>query len=125
MKFLIRWLITAVALLVAVWLVPGIYVDDREAWIAVAMMALILGLVNALLRPILNFLACGCIALTLGLFSVVINAFTLWLSAQIAGALGIGFGVDGFWPALIGGIVVSVVSWALSLVLVDKDKRWT
>jgi putative membrane protein len=125
MKFLIRWLITAVALLVAVAVVPGITVDNRNAWIAVGVMAVILGFVNAFLRPILNFLSCGCIALTLGLFTLVINAFTLWLSSEIARFLNIGFYVDGFWAALFGGIIVSLVSWALSVVLVDKDRTWT
>ena len=123
MKFIIRWIITAAALVVAVWLVPGIYVDDQAAWIAVGLMALVLGLVNALVRPILNFLACGCIVLTLGLFTLVINGFTLLIAARIAEWLDIGFRVDGFWPAFFGAIVISLVSWALSLVLVDKDQK--
>jgi putative membrane protein len=124
-RFVVRWLITTVALLVAVAVLPGISVDSGHAWIAVGLMAVILGLINAFLRPILRFLSCGCIVLSLGLFTLVINAFTLWLSAKIAQFLDIGFYVDSFWAALFGGIIVSLVSWALSLFLVDKDQART
>lgn len=118
MKLLIRWLIVAIALVVAVWLIPGIRIEDTSAWIAVGVMAVILGLVNAIIRPILAFLSCGCIVATMGLFMLVINALTLWLSSWIAVEwLDIGFYVDGFWPAFLGGIVVSVVSFVLSLFL--------
>jgi putative membrane protein len=87
-------------------------------------MAAVLGLVNAIIRPILAFLSCGCIVATLGLFMLVINGFTLWLSSWIAqNWLNIGFYVDGFWPAFWGGIIVGLVSFVLSLVLVDdRDK---
>ncbi len=118
MKLLIRWIIVAIALVVAVWLIPGIRIEDTSAWIAVGVMAVILGLVNAIIRPILAFLSCGCIVATMGLFMLVINALTLWLSSWIAVEwFNIGFYVDGFWPALLGGIVVSIVSFVLSLFL--------
>lgn len=120
MKLLIRWIIVAISLVVAVAVIPGIRVEDTNAWIAVGVMAVVLGLVNAIIRPILAFLSCGCIVATLGLFMLVINAFTLWLSAWIAqNWLNIGFYVDGFLPALLGGIVVGLVSFVLSMVLVD------
>ena len=120
MKLLIRWLIVAIALVGAVWLIPGIRVEGTNAWIAVGVMAVVLGLVNAIIRPILAFLSCGCIVATLGLFMLVINGLTLWLSAWIAqNWLNVGFYVDGFWPAFWGGIVVGAVSFVLSLVLVD------
>jgi putative membrane protein len=116
MKLLLRWLITAASLVVAAWIVPGIYVDDTNAWIAYGLMALVLGLVNAIIRPILAFLSCGCIVVTMGLFMIVINALTLLLASWIAtDILDIGFYVDGFWPALFGGLIVSVVSFVLSL----------
>ena len=122
MKLLIRWLIVAIALVVAVWLIPGIRIEDTSAWIAVAVTAVILGLVNAIIRPILAFLSCGCIVATMGLFMLVINALTLWLSSWIAVEwLNIGFYVDGFWPAFWGGIVVSLVSFVLSLFLKPQD----
>jgi putative membrane protein len=117
-KIFIHWLIVLVALIVAAALLPGIEVQDTSAWIVFALMAAVLALVNAIIRPILSFLSCGCIIATLGLFKLVINAFTLWLSAQIAQSwFGIGFYVDGFLPAILGGIIVSVVSFLLSLVL--------
>ena len=120
MKLLIRWLIVAIALVGAVWLIPGIRVEGTNAWIAVGVMAVVLGLVNAIIRPILAFLSCGCIVATLGLFMLVINGLTLWLSSWIAqNWLNVGFYVDGFWPAFWGGIVVGAVSFVLSLVLVD------
>jgi putative membrane protein len=124
MKLLLRWIITGIALFVAALVVPGIRVEDTNAWIAFAVMAAILALVNAIVRPILAFLSCGCIVATMGLFMFVINAFTLWLSSYIAVQwLAIGFHVDGFLPALFGGIIVSFVSFVLSLVLVDDRER--
>ena len=117
MKLLIRWFITLVALIVAVLLVPGIHVEDTSAWIAYGVMAAVLALVNAIIRPILAFLSCGCIVVTMGLFMIVINALTLWLSSWIAvNLLNVGFYVDDFWAALLGGIIVSIVSFALSLI---------
>jgi putative membrane protein len=125
MKLLIRWVIVAIALVVAMALIPGIRVEDTNAWIAVGVMAVVLGLVNAVIRPILAFLSCGCIVATLGLFMLVINGITLWLSSWVAqNWLNIGFVVDGFWPAFWGAIVVSVVSFVLSLILIDdRDKK--
>lgn len=122
MRFLVRWLVTAAALIVAVLVVPGIDVFGR-GWIAVLVMAAILALINTFIRPILAVLSCGCIVLTLGLFLLVINAFTLWLSAYITSELfGLGFTVDGFWPAFLGGLIVSIVSFFINLVLPDE---WT
>ena len=90
MKFLIRWLISAIALFVAVNVVPGIEVQGN-AYVTVVITALIMGFLNAILRPILTILSCGFIVLTLGLFMFVINAVVLWLSAYIAQMFGIGF----------------------------------
>jgi putative membrane protein len=116
----VRWLITAIALVVAAWLVPGIRVQDQNAWLAVAVMAAVLGLVNAFVRPLLTLLSCPLILLTLGLFLLVINAAMLGLASWIAVTLfGVGFYIDGFGSALVGSIVVSIVSFVLSLVLPD------
>ena len=125
MKLLVRWIIVAISLVAAMALIPGIRVEDTNAWIAVGVMAAVLGLVNAFLRPILAFLSCGLIAVTLGLFMLVINGFTLWFSSWIArNWLNVGFYVDGIWPAFWGAIVVSIVSLVLSMVLVDeRDKK--
>ena len=118
-KILVRWVISALALFVAAWLVPGIRVSGA-AWVAYAVMAVILGLVNALVRPVLKLLTCPLILLTLGLFILVINGITLWLSAWIANQFGIGFYVDGFWPAFWGALIVSIVTTILSA-LVKED----
>lgn len=120
LKIIIRWIIIVIALFAAEWLIDGIYVVGTDGWIAFSVMAVVLGLVNAIIRPILKFFSCGCIALTLGLFLLVINAFTLWLSSWIAvNILHVGFVIDGFWAAFLGALVVSIVSFVLSLVLVD------
>ena len=122
MKWLLRWLIIVVSLFVAALVVPGIHVLGTEAWIAYSIMAIVLGLVNAIIRPILKLLSCGCIIATLGLFLLVINAFTLWFSSWIAvNLLNIGFVVESFWAAFFGALIVSMVSFLLSLVLIDDD----
>ncbi|MBI2844992.1 MAG: phage holin family protein [Chloroflexi bacterium] len=111
-NFLIRWIVNGVALWVAAKIIPGITVQNDVALIAAA---LVLGLVNALIKPILQLLTLPVIILTLGLFTFVINAVMLLLTSWIAGLLGIGFNVDGFLPALLGALVVSIVSLALNL----------
>lgn len=122
MRLLLRWLIIVVSLVVAALVVPGIHVEGSEAWIAYSVMAIVLGLVNALIRPILKILSCGCVIATLGLFLLIINAFTLWLSSWIAvNLLGIGFYIESFWAAFLGALIVSMVSFLLSLVLIDDD----
>jgi putative membrane protein len=122
MKLVIRWAIIAIALAITAWVVPGISVVGENSWIAVLIAAAVFGLVNAVVRPILTMLSCGFIVLTLGLFLLVINAalfgLTSWLSLNIFGQ---GIYVDGFLPALFGSIVVSIVSFALSLLLPDDN----
>ncbi len=119
-RVLLRWLINALAIYVASKVVPGIYVRDEWAIIAVA---LILGLVNAFIRPLLKFFTCPLIVLTLGLFTFVINAAMLGLSAWVAGQLGIGFGVANFWAAFWGALVISLVSLALTLLIRGEEKE--
>lgn len=124
MRLILRWLITAIALIVAAFVVPGIRVEGTSAILAVTITAVILGLMNAYLRPLLAFLACGLVVLTLGFALLFINAFTLWLSSWIAqNWFDIGFVVDGFWPAFWGGIVISVVSFFLSLFVYDDKPQ--
>jgi putative membrane protein len=125
MRLLIRWLVTSIALLVAAWIVPGIHVTP-DSWTVFAGMALILGLVNAIIRPILKLLSCPLIILTLGLFVLVINGVTLLLASRIATSwFGVGFHVDGFWPAFLGALIVSIVSVALHALLGDKRQPET
>jgi putative membrane protein len=122
MKLLVRWVITALALFAAAWLVPGIQVES-DGWVVYAVMAAILGLINAIVRPLLVFMTCPLILLTLGVFVLVINGFTLWLSSRIAQSwFNVGYYVDGFGAAFLGGLIVSVVSVVLSA-LVREDKK--
>jgi putative membrane protein len=117
MRILIHWFITCIALVIAAWLVPGIRVE-REAWTVFAGMAIILGLVNAFIKPLLTFMSCPLIILTLGLFVLVINGITLWLAAAIAvQVFHVGFYVDGFVPAFLGALIVSIVSVILTAIL--------
>ncbi len=123
MRLIIRWLINAIAIVAAAGIIPGITISDGRAWAAVAVAAAVLGLVNATIKPLLSFLACGFVILTLGLGMLVINAFTLWLSSVIAQEwFGVGFHVAGFWPALWGGIIISVVSFVLSMFASDESR---
>ncbi len=123
MKLLVRWIITAIALVAAANLIPGIEIQDQNGWIAVLLMSVALGLVNAFVRPLLTLLSCPFVLLTLGLFLLVINALCLLLASWLAQNLfGAGFYVDGFWPAFWGAIVVSLVSFVLSLLLPDEDE---
>lgn len=124
MKLFIRWIITATSLVIAVMVVPGIQITDERAWFTVAVVAVILGLVNTFIRPFLTFLSCGFIVATMGLFMLVINALMLWLSSRIAlNWFDIGFVVDGFWPAFWGSLIISIVSFFLSIFLIDEDKK--
>jgi len=120
-RLLIRLIINAVALWVAAQLVPGITAEG--GWVVWVIVALIFGVLNALIRPLLKVLTCPLIILTLGLFTLVINAAMLLLLSWLAGVLGVGFHVDGFIPAFWGGLVISIVSFVLSLVLVEKEDR--
>jgi putative membrane protein len=121
-KFLLRWIINCLAIFAAVHL-PGIHwVND---WISILVLGLILVFVNALVRPLAKFVGCLPIILTLGLFTLVINAFLFWLTGVIGNSFGMGYTVDGFWPAFLGGLVVSVVSLVMGMILRDplKGKR--
>ncbi len=113
-SFLLRWFVNAVALWVAVRLVG---IEARTDFATIAAVALIFGLVNALIGPILKFLTCPLIILTMGLFTLVINAVLLMLTSWVAGQLGLVFQVAGFWQALAGALIISVVSFVLSVVI--------
>ncbi len=119
-RVLLRWLINALAIYVASKVVPGIYV--RDEW-AIVVVALILGLVNAFIRPLVKLFTCPLIILTLGLFTFVINAAMLGLTSWVAGELGIGFGVAGFGAAFWGALVISIVSLALTLLIRGEEKE--
>ncbi len=118
MGFLIRLVVNAIALIIVAYIVPGIHVSGIGGAIIAA---LILGVVNAILRPILIILSLPLEVVTLGLFTLVINALLFWL----VGALHVGLDVAGFWPAFWGAIVMAIVSWLISLVTGSLDRGRT
>jgi putative membrane protein len=119
-KFILRLAINAVALYLAVLILPGI--DLTSGPVSILWLALIFGLVNALFGPLLKFLTCGLIVLTLGLFTLVINAFLFWLTSVIGQTFGIVMVINDpvWWNALLGGLVVSVVSVIMTMILKDE-----
>ena len=119
MKLFLRWICTSIAIFIAAKLLPGIRFEGP--WWQLGIVALIFGLLNALARPILMFGACPLILLTLGLFILVINAAMLGLTAATAKTFGINFQVSGFWSALLGAIVISIVSATLNLLIGDDE----
>ena len=110
MSFLIQWVVSGAAIIITAYLLPGVTV---EGFLAALVTALILGLINAIIRPILILLTLPLNILTLGLFTLVINALLIMLAATIVP----GFAVQGFWWALLFGIVLAIVNFALSPLL--------
>jgi putative membrane protein len=125
-KFIIRWAIIAVALYVTVAVVnaiiPGGIVLQSESWLSYVWLALIFGILNAFIGPLLRFLTCPLILLTLGLFTLVLNTLLFYLAGFIGRAFGVGFTVTSFWAAFLGALVVSVVSVVLNLLVRDEKK---
>ena len=119
-KFILRWVINAIALYLAVWLLPGI--DLEGGLISIVWLALILGLINALFAPLLKFLTCPLILLTLGLFTLVINSFLFWLTSVIGQSFDLGLIINDpvWWNAFLGGLIVTIVSVAMTMILKDE-----
>ena len=120
MKFLVRLLINAAALWVAIEIVPG--VDYTGRWTYLLLVALLFGLLNATLRPLLKALTCPLILLTLGLFTFIINALVFWVTGALSRSMGLGFQVEGFTAAFLGALVVTVVSVVLSLLIREPEE---
>lgn len=123
MKIVIRILVNAVALAVAAWLLNGITVEGSTSVrriITLVVVAAIFGLVNLFIKPLATLLSLPFIILTLGLLIFVINALMLLLTSWIAGLLDVPFHVEGFGTALIGALIITVVSWLLNVILPDK-----
>jgi putative membrane protein len=126
MRFLLRVLVSAAALGVATWAVPGIELLAGSGWSRVGTLlavGLIFGVINATLKPLIKVVGCAFYVLTLGLIALVVNGLLLWLTSVIAGDLNLPFHVTGFWPAFWGAIIVGVVSWLLNLLIGDKRRR--
>lgn len=114
--FIFRWIVTTAAIMIAAWLLPGIHVDGTGSSIGAA---LLLGILNAFVRPVLLLLSAPLILLTLGLFILVVNALMLyWVPTFVPG-----FHVDGFGSAFWGAIVIGVISWILSAFFRGSDGR--
>lgn len=125
MRF-VSWLLThAVGLAAAAWLLDGIRFDGagrgvpelQDKLLPLLGVALVLGLVTLVVRPLVTLLSLPLVILTIGLFLLVINALMLMLTGAIAGGLGVGFHVEGFWTALLGGVIITVVTWGVDRVL--------
>ncbi len=121
MRFILRLLVNAAALWAATEIVRGVTYRGSGAYLL--LVALVFGVVNALVRPILKLLTCPLLILTLGLFTFVINGLVLWLTSALAGRLGLGFHVSGFWPAFWGALVVSIVSVLLSVFVREASEE--
>lgn len=126
MRFILRVLVNAAALGVATWLFSGISLTGSSTQWKVAtvlLVALIFGVINAIVKPIFTIVTIPIVLLTLGLFLIVINALLLMLTSWFAGVVGLGWQVDGFWTALWGSIVISIVSFILNAFLPDKNEH--
>ncbi|MGW0812624.1 phage holin family protein [Streptomyces viridiviolaceus] len=124
MNFLVKTIVNAGALAVAVWLLGKITLtggSTGEKAVTLILVALVFGLVNLLVKPIVRVLTFPLFVLTLGLFTLVVNALMLLLTSWVADKLDLSFHVEGFWTAVLGGLIVSIVSWALNAFLPEKD----
>ena len=125
--WIIRVVINACALAIAAWLFDGIVVNGSttgDRLVTLLVVALIFGVVNEFVRPIVSFLSIPLYVLTLGLFYLIVNALMLWLTSWVCDVLDIGFHVDGFWTGIFGAIVISLVCWIMGMIL-PSDKSLT
>ncbi len=122
-RLILRWAINAVAIWAAISLMDGRGLDIMASgWAPILVLAVIFGLLNALVRPVIELLTCPLIILTLGLGTLLINTLLFWLTGLIGAQFEVGFTVDGFWPAFWGALIVSLVSMALTMLLRDELK---
>lgn len=120
--FFIRWLINTIALMVAVMLVPGIvYSGD---WWGILLVGVIFGLVNAYIRPLIQIFTLPLLVLTLGLFTLIINAIMLGITSWLSGQFNLGFSVAGFTPALLGALIISIVSMFLTCIMPPGKREY-
>ncbi|MEV8088812.1 phage holin family protein [Streptomyces nigra] len=123
-NFVVKTIANAGALAVAVWLIDNITLTGDSTGKEVAtllLVALIFGLVNFVVKPVVKLFSLPLLILTLGLFTLVVNALMLLLTSWLADKVDLSFHVEGFWTAVLGGLIISVVSWALNVVLPDGD----
>ncbi|MCH0564435.1 MULTISPECIES: phage holin family protein [unclassified Streptomyces] len=123
-NFVVKTIANAGALAVAVWLLDKITLTGDSTGRKIGtllLVALVFGLVNSVVKPIVKVLTFPLFILTLGLFTLIVNALMLLLTSWACDQLGLSFQVDGFWTAVVGGLIISVVSWALNVILPDGD----
>ncbi|GHB03065.1 phage holin family protein [Streptomyces termitum] len=123
-NFVVKTLANAGALAVAIWLLQDITLtgdSTSKKVVTLLLVALVFGLVNFLVKPIVKLLTLPLFILTLGLITLLVNALMLLLTSWLADQLDLSFHVEGFWTAVIGGLIISVVSWALNVMLPDGD----
>jgi putative membrane protein len=120
-RFLLRMVINGLALYIAIVLLPGIVVQNPNP-LTYVWLALIFGILNALVKPILKFVTCSLIFLTLGLFTLVINTALFYLTGWVGGKFGVGFTIDTLWTGFLGALIVSIVSVFFNIVLRDELK---
>jgi putative membrane protein len=120
-SLVLHWLLNAAALWIAAALIPGLDFSGGPA--RLLLVAAVFGIVNSTLRPLLTILTCPLIVLTLGLFTLVLNALMLLVTGWVSESWNLGFTVSGFWAAFFGGLVVGLVSMMLSLALMPKEPR--
>lgn len=118
-RLLLNWAINAAAIAAAFHFVPGIH-PEGNSLLALLGLAVIFGFLNALIRPLVKLFTCPFLVLTLGAGILLINALMFWLAGFVGTAFDVGFRVEGFWPAFMGALVVSVVSFLLHLVFPDS-----
>ncbi|MEW1749341.1 phage holin family protein [Streptomyces angustmyceticus] len=122
--FLVKTIANAAALAVAIWLLKDITLTGENTGrkiLTLILVALIFGLVNFLVKPVVKLLSFPLFILTLGLITLVVNALMLLLTSWLAGKADLAFHVDGFWTALLGGVIISIVAWAMHMILPDED----
>lgn len=120
-KFLLRMVINGVALFAAISLIPGISLQDPDP-VTYVWLALIFGILNALVKPILKLVTCPVILLTLGLFSLIINTALFYLTAWVGAQFGVGINIDNFLAAFLGALIISIVSTVLNMMFKDELK---
>ncbi|MEV5122915.1 phage holin family protein [Streptomyces decoyicus] len=122
--FLVKTIANAAALAVAIWLLKDITLTGENTGrkiLTLVLVALIFGLVNFLVKPVVKLLSFPLFILTLGLITLVVNALMLLLTSWLAGQADLAFHVGGFWTALLGGVIISIVAWAMHVILPDED----
>ncbi|GHG59477.1 phage holin family protein [Streptomyces griseocarneus] len=123
-NFVVKTIANAAALAVAIWLLKGITLSGENTArkvVTLFLVALVFGAVNFIVKPVVKLLSFPLFIVTLGLITLVINALMLLLTSWLADRLDLAFHVGGFWPALVGGVIISVVAWAMHMILPDEN----